>query len=206
MASPPNRAARPTAGLTALFGLVAAVACAAAGPGAPKDGKAMSKQERRWEVRDGETLILELSDAAGSVSGPGGGSAPNPLLTARILDRGHEARLRLLLEGVTSVPEYRARLVSEGYRVKLTTPQRRWRVFDGNTLVLEFSDVPGPIVDTVAPPPPGLKPTYHPFLSASAYSAPHGGRLHALLKEASGVDDFLERLRAAGLRVESVPD
>jgi hypothetical protein len=205
MASPPSSGPRATAGLTALFALATAAACAAAGPGAPKDGKPMSKQERRWEVRDGDTLILELSDTPGTVSGPGGSPAPHALLTARLVSRDHEARLRSLLEGVTSVPEYRARLTAQGFRVKLVTPERRWRVYDGPTLILEVSDVPGAIVDTVAPPPPGLKPTYHAFLSASAYSAPHGGRLNTLLKESSGLDDFLERLRAAGFRVEPAP-
>jgi hypothetical protein len=186
--------------------LAAALACAAHGTGAPKDGKAMSKQERRWEVWDQQTLVLELTDTAGTVSGPGGQSAPHPLLTARIQGRDHEARLRSLLEGVTSVPQFRDRLIGEGYRVKLVTPERRWRVYDGQTLVLQVSDVPGAIVDTVAPPPPGLKPTYHPFLSASAYSAPHGNRLQALLQESTSVDDYLERLRQAGFRVEPIPD
>jgi hypothetical protein len=204
---PPSRAALARGGLSALFSLAAAIACAGPGPDAPKDGKkAMSKQERRWEVREKETLILELSDAAGAVSGPSGSSTPSAFLTARIVSPGHEARLRELLQGAGSVPELVGRLMSEGYRVKLTTPRRRWRVFDGDKKILEVSDVPGAIVDTSAPPPPGLKPTYHPFLSATAYSAPHGDKLQRLLQESSGVDDYLERLRSAGFRVEPLPD
>jgi hypothetical protein len=103
MASPPS-SPRAQVTLTVFFALAAGVACAASGPGAPKDGKAMTKQERRWEVRDGETLILELSDTPGTVSGPGGSPAPNALLTARIVSRDHEARLRSLLEGAGRCP------------------------------------------------------------------------------------------------------
>jgi hypothetical protein len=194
-----------TAGLGAALTLAAA-ACAAHGAGAPKDGKAMTRQEHRWEVSEGDTPILDLSNMPGTVAGPGGESAPHALLSARIRSAAHEARLRALLGAASSVPDLVSRMVSEGWRVRLTTPQRRWKVYDGEQLVLEVSDVPGPIVDVTAPPPPGAKPTFHPFLSASAYSAWHGDRLHALLKESAGVDDFLERLRKAELRVEPVKD
>lgn len=166
----------------------------------------MTTQEHRWEIRDHDTLILELSDAPGNVTGAGGESTPHPLLSARIRSGAHEQRLRALLAGVTSVPEFVARLVSEGYRVKPTTPVRRWKVYDGEELILEISDLPGPVVDVSAPPPPGARPSFHPFLSASAYSAWHGDRLHTLLKEASSLDDFLDRLRQEKLRVEPVPD
>src|SRR5215510_5873563 len=94
---PPSRTRGRLVRLTALFSLAAAVACAAHGTDAAKDGKAMSKQDRRWEVWDQQTLILELTDTAGAVSGPSGQTTPSPLLTARIVSAPHEAKLRQLL-------------------------------------------------------------------------------------------------------------
>jgi hypothetical protein len=58
---------------------------------------------------------------------------------------------------------------------QMTTTEQRWKVFDGPTLILEVSSVPGPIISTAAPP-PGLKPVTHPFLSATARSAQHEQR------------------------------
>ena len=39
-----------------------------------------------------------------------------------------------------------------------------WQLFDGETLVLDVSDAPGPILST-AMLPPGMAPVSHPFLS-----------------------------------------
>jgi hypothetical protein len=91
---------------------------------------------------------------------------------------------------------------------KGTTPMKAtehsWKVFDGSTLILDVSDVPGPILSTAAPP-PGLVPVKHPFLSASARSAPHEHRLRELLNASRSVEDFLAGLRAAGFEVRANP-
>lgn len=84
----------------------------------------------------------------------------------------------------------------------MTKSEQRWEVFDGATLILEVSDVPGPILST-AMPPPGVKPVTHPFLSAAARSAIHEHRLREVLLASKDVEDFLERLRAAGFTVKA---
>ena len=78
----------------------------------------------------------------------------------------------------------------------------RWRVFDGAIAILEVSDQPGPIVST-APPPPNGELVRHRFLSASALSAVHEGRLRQLLDAAHDLPGFLVSLTAAGFRVEA---
>lgn len=80
---------------------------------------------------------------------------------------------------------------------------KRWRVFDGEQLIMEVSDTPGPLI-SVAAPPPGLRPTMHPFLSAASRSAHHEHRLKEILDTATSVPDFLDKLRAAGFVVEPV--
>jgi hypothetical protein len=86
----------------------------------------------------------------------------------------------------------------------MTTTEQRWTVYDGSTLILEVSSVPGAIISTAAPP-PGLKPVTHPFLSATARSAPHENRLRELLVASKDLGDFISRLRAAGFEVREVP-
>lgn len=83
------------------------------------------------------------------------------------------------------------------------TVAKRWRVFDGEQLIMEVSDTPGPLI-SVAAPPPGLRPTMHPFLSAASRSAHHEHRLKEILDTATSVPDFLDKLRAAGFVVEPV--
>jgi hypothetical protein len=80
------------------------------------------------------------------------------------------------------------------------TAPRHWRVFDGDTAILDVTDRPGPITST-APPPPGGTPVMHPFLSAAALDAGHEDRLHTLLVAAHSLDEFLKSLTAAGYRV-----
>ncbi len=80
---------------------------------------------------------------------------------------------------------------------------RRWRVFEGEQLVMEVSDVPGPLISTAAPP-PGLRPVMHPFLTAASRSAHHEHRLKAILDTATSTADFLDKLRAAGFVVQPV--
>lgn len=79
----------------------------------------------------------------------------------------------------------------------------RWRVFEGDQLVMEVSDGPGPLISLAAPP-PGLRPTLHPFLSASSRSAHHEHRLKQVLDASTSTADFLERLRSAGFVVTPV--
>jgi len=80
---------------------------------------------------------------------------------------------------------------------------KRWRVFDGEQLIMEVSDVPGPLI-SVAAPPPGLRPIVHPFLSAASRSAHHEHRLKEILDTATSAPDFLDKLRAAGFVVQPV--
>jgi len=87
---------------------------------------------------------------------------------------------------------------------QMTTTEQRWKVYDGSTLILDVSSIPGPIISTAAPP-PGLKPVTHPFLSAAARSALHENRLRELLVASKDLEDFISRLRAAGFEVREVP-
>lgn len=80
---------------------------------------------------------------------------------------------------------------------------KRWRVFDGEQLIMEVSDAPGPLI-SVAAPPPGLRPIVHPFLSAASRSAHHEHRLKEILDASTSAADFLEKLRAAGFEVVPV--
>lgn len=79
----------------------------------------------------------------------------------------------------------------------------RWRVFDGEQLIMEVSDVPGPLLSRAAPP-PGLRPAVHPFLSAASRSPLHEHRLKEILDASTSVADFLDKLRAAGFEVKPV--
>jgi hypothetical protein len=79
----------------------------------------------------------------------------------------------------------------------------KWEVFDGEVLVLEVWDEPGPLLSTAAPPPDFEAPT-HPFLSATAHSAAHEDRLRQLLERSTNLQEFLEALRADGFEVKQV--
>ena len=83
--------------------------------------------------------------------------------------------------------------------------ERRWRVYDADELILEVSDIPGPLISTAAPP-PGGKPATYPFLSATAFSARHESRLREILERSSSLDGFLHDLRAAGFRIERLAE
>lgn len=87
---------------------------------------------------------------------------------------------------------------------QMPSTEQHWNVYDGSTLVLEVSNVPGPIISTAAPP-PGLKPVTHPFLSATARSAQHEHRLREILVASKDLADFLSRLRAAGFEIRDAP-
>jgi hypothetical protein len=85
-------------------------------------------------------------------------------------------------------------------------PERRWVVYVGELRLLEISDTPGIIVDTNAPPPPpGVEPARHPFLTAAC-----GGdallcsRAGNLLRESTSLPEFLGKLQGEGWRVEEV--
>ncbi|MDP2307926.1 MAG: hypothetical protein Q8P18_18010 [Pseudomonadota bacterium] len=79
-----------------------------------------------------------------------------------------------------------------------------WLVWAEGDLVLTMIDGPGALTGT-APPPPDGAVTRHPFLSASAHDAGHESRLRTILDAASDPEDFRERLRASGYRVEARP-
>lgn len=76
-----------------------------------------------------------------------------------------------------------------------------WSIYDGDMLILSVRNEPGAITST-APPPPGMQPLMHPFLSAAAQEAGHESQLKDLLDVSTSTDDFLARLKAAGFRVE----
>lgn len=79
---------------------------------------------------------------------------------------------------------------------------KRYQVFRGRTLVLQFEPGPGPLISTAPPPPPGAAiPPPHPFLHGAASDAMEEGRLRQLLDASSGVNDYIARLTAAGYRV-----
>ncbi len=75
-----------------------------------------------------------------------------------------------------------------------------WNVFDGDVLILEVHDTPGPIVSTASLP-PGVPAARHAFLSASARSALHEHGLREQLNAAKSLPDFLSRLRGSGYKV-----
>lgn len=85
--------------------------------------------------------------------------------------------------------------------VTSTPAAHAWRVYDGEVLILELSDTPGPLLSTALPP-PGVAPPSHPFLSGSARSAAHESRLRTLLDGSSDLPGFLSALEGAGFRVE----
>ncbi len=66
--------------------------------------------------------------------------------------------------------------------------------------VLRIEDAPGPLVST-APRRPGMPPTLHAFLSATALDARQEHTLRGLLEESRSTDDFVRRLRDAGYSV-----
>lgn len=75
-----------------------------------------------------------------------------------------------------------------------------WSIYDGETLILTVRDEPGAITST-APPPRGMQPVVHPFLSAAAREAGHESQLKQILDASASTADFLARLKAAGFRV-----
>lgn len=75
-----------------------------------------------------------------------------------------------------------------------------YQVFDGDLLVLEVTDRPGPLLST-APLPPGVAPVQHPFLSAQALEAGHEHQLAEALQGATDTASFLQALRDQGLTV-----
>lgn len=77
---------------------------------------------------------------------------------------------------------------------------RGWRVYDGDLLVLEIEDRPGPLTST-APRAPGSPPMLHPFLTGRARSAVHEDALRTALDGATSTPMFLDRLRGAGLTI-----
>jgi hypothetical protein len=79
-------------------------------------------------------------------------------------------------------------------------------VYSGDRRVLTIRDEPGALLSTALPPPdPSWRPPQHPFLSGSAQDANSEHALAQLLAQATSFDDYLERLRDAGYRVEEEP-
>ena len=79
-----------------------------------------------------------------------------------------------------------------------------WNVYDGDELILDVNDSPGPIMSTASLP-PGARPATHPFLSATAHSAIHENKLHQRLVASKSLPEFLSLLRADGFRVVPIP-
>ena len=81
---------------------------------------------------------------------------------------------------------------------------RKFGVFREDKRVLTISDEPGALLSTALPPPdPNWRPPQHPFLSGSAQDPNSEHELGQLLAASSSFDDYLERLRGAGYRVEA---
>jgi hypothetical protein len=76
-----------------------------------------------------------------------------------------------------------------------------WNVYDKDTLILDVSDQPGPIVST-AMLPPGEAPATNPYLSATSHDAFHENQLHGILQASHDLQSFLDGLRAAGFTVK----
>jgi len=91
-----------------------------------------------------------------------------------------------------------------------TSPQaaaeRVYDVTKDGEVILIVNSVPGSLIDTTAGvPPPGWTPPEHPFLSARCVrDAVLCSQLGELLRESSSIDEFFERLRAAGFVVQQV--
>ena len=81
--------------------------------------------------------------------------------------------------------------------------EHHWQVYDRDTLVLEVSSRPGPIISTALLP-PGTPPATSTFMSATARDAAHEDQLHGILVASRDLDGFLANLRAAGLVVKPV--
>lgn len=77
-----------------------------------------------------------------------------------------------------------------------------WNVYDGDTLILDVSDQPGPIISTAILP-PGQAPATNPFLSATSHDAFHENQLHDILQASHDVPSFLGGLRSAGFTVKA---
>lgn len=77
-----------------------------------------------------------------------------------------------------------------------------WKVYDGEQLVLSLRGEPGALVSTAARP-PNVRPVTHPFVSGSAHDAGYEPMLRELLERSTSAEDYVARMRAAGLRVEA---
>jgi hypothetical protein len=88
----------------------------------------------------------------------------------------------------------------------LTIP-RTWDALDAGEVIFHFTDRPGPIVDSNAPPPPpGVAPATNPFLSGwcGAGRVMACSRVGSLLRATSSADEFVQKLRANGFEVREV--
>jgi hypothetical protein len=79
---------------------------------------------------------------------------------------------------------------------------RRYLVYQNDTVVLEITAEPGPLVSKSAPPPaPGEHAVMHPFLSATARVPEYEAALREALDKSRDLEDYLMRLRSMGFRV-----
>ncbi len=82
---------------------------------------------------------------------------------------------------------------------------RRYLVYRNDTVVLEITAEPGPLVSKSAPPPaPGEPGVMHPFLSATAHVPKYEAVLRETLDKSANLEDYLMRLRSMGFRVAEV--
>jgi hypothetical protein len=78
----------------------------------------------------------------------------------------------------------------------------RYRVYAGDRLALSITDEPGALVSSASPSARPGEVQEHAFLTAAAHLAAIEGELRKLLDRSTSTADFLERLTAAGYRVE----
>ena len=78
----------------------------------------------------------------------------------------------------------------------------RYRVYAGEHLALSITDEPGALVSSSSPSARPGEVQQHPFLTAAAHLSAIEGELRKLLDQSTSTADFLERLTAAGYRVE----
>ena len=77
----------------------------------------------------------------------------------------------------------------------------RYVIYKADKPVLSIVDEPGPLSSSALPPPAGA-PAPHTFLTATSMDPIEEDTLRRLLEASTNTADYLDRLKAAGYRVE----